>query len=48
MAGVIFEAVTALLAHDEVPNKEPVIPPDTFNDPVICCEPETKTVPFKV
>jgi hypothetical protein len=29
------DANEALVANEAVPNKLPVIPPDTFNDPVI-------------
>jgi hypothetical protein len=31
----IYDDVTALVAQDAVPNRDPVIPLDTFNDPVI-------------
>ena len=31
-----YEEVTEFTAHEEVPNKEPVIPLVTFKDPVIC------------
>jgi hypothetical protein len=31
-----YEALIVVVAYEEVPNNDPVIPPDTFNDPVIC------------
>ena len=49
--GEIFgaqEALNAWIAYEAVPNNDPVIPCDTFKDPVICWEPETITVPFSV
>ena len=39
-AVVAAGAHDALTAHEEVPNKEPVIPPFTSNEPVICNEPD--------
>jgi hypothetical protein len=42
-----YDAVVAFMAYDEVPNKDPVIPPFTTKDPVIVVllvivvEPET-------
>lgn len=39
-----FSAKEAVAAKDEVPNKEPVIPDDTFNDPVISVLPDMSKV----
>ena len=39
-ADIAYDAVTAVSACDDVPSREPVIPPsDTFNDPVTCTSP---------
>ena len=46
LAVVANDALITLLAQLLVPNSEPVIPRDTFNDPVSCVLPDTIS-PFR-
>ena len=47
-AVVANEALVALLANEAVPNKDPVIPPNTLKLPVALIDPDVKIDPVNI